>query len=126
MSGGEKKDFIQIFHFKEDTSKEGRLLTTAKIGDVYMSRLVIDPGVTTGGYYHKETRMMFYVANNPIEATFEHVITGEKKIMRLEHGKQAVHVPENIVLTTKNIGTGEAVLVFFSNKPIRSDDNFTN
>lgn len=124
MSQGGKKDFIKVFHFQEDNSKEGRLLATAKIGDVYMSRLVIDPGVTTGGYYHKETRMMFYVGNNPVEALFEHVLTGEQKKMRLEPGKQAIHVPENVIVTTKNISTGEAVLVFFSNKPLRSNDNY--
>ena len=119
----DKNRFIKIFNFVEDGSKAGRILSTAKIGDVFMSRLVIDPGVTTGNVYHKKTRIMFYVGDNPVLATFEHVITKERKEVLLNPGEKAIHVPENVALKTKNVGDTEAVIVFFSNKPIRSEDD---
>ena len=121
LGGGE--DFIKIFHFQQDNSKEGRVLSTARIGDIYMSRLVLDPGVTSGNYYHKKTRLMFYVGNNPVLATFIQVNTGERRQVLFNPGEKAVHVPEYVALSTKNIGEEEAVIVFFSNNPIRSEDD---
>jgi len=119
--GGE--DFIKIFHFQQDTSKEGRVISTARIGDTYMSRLVLDPGVTSGNYYHKKTRIMFYVGNNPVLATFVQVNTGERKQILFQPGKKAVHVPEYVAFSTKNVGEEEAVIVFLSNHPLRSADD---
>ena len=55
------EDFITHFKMKEDSSKPGRTLWSAKVGDVYMSRLIIDPDVTTGRYYHKVNKVMMYL-----------------------------------------------------------------
>ncbi|MFA4831331.1 MAG: hypothetical protein WC862_03180 [Patescibacteria group bacterium] len=116
-------DFIRIFNFIDDASKPGRMISSVKIGDVYMTRVIIKPGVITGNYYHTDTRMMFYVGNAPVKAAFEQVKTGERQEMVLEPGKQAVHIPEYVALATQNLGNVDAVLVFFSNRPLRSDDN---
>lgn len=119
-----KNRFIEVFSFKEDASKPGRMLATAKIGDVYMSRLVIDKGVVTGNYFHKKTRVMFYCANGNVLARFEHVKTHEKKEIALTRGKQVIHVPPYVALATKNVGRGKATLVFFSDRPLRSGDSY--
>lgn len=116
-------DFVDIFHFKPDRSKPGRVLDTAKIGDVYMSRLVIDPGVTTGNYFHKKTRVMFYVGGGDVLAGFEHVHTGEKKEMMVNYAKEVIHVPPYVALATKNVGHEQAILIFFSDRPIRDKED---
>jgi len=115
--------FIDVFDFKPDKSKPGRTLETAKIGDVYMSRLVIDPGITTGNYFHKKTRKMFYAGGGEILAAFEHVKTKQRKEMTLEYAKQVIHVPPNVAIATKNIGYNQAILIFFSDRPLRDEED---
>ena len=117
-------DFLQIFKFQKDESIPGRVLSSAKIGDVYMARITIAPGQVTGNKYHKETRRMFYVARGRVRGVFENISTKERRELLIEPLKQAFHLPENVALAFKNEGKGEAVIIFFSNKPVRSDDNF--
>lgn len=118
---------VQLFVFVRDAHKPGRILSTAKIGDVYMSRLIIQPGVTTGNYYHKKTKKMFYVEKGKVLGSFENVKTKEKRQIMLLPGKHVVHVPPYVAHATKNIGTRQAILVFFSNKALRSTgDTFSH
>lgn len=119
------QNFIEVFHFETDKSKPGRILSTVRMGDVYMSRLIISPGVITGNYYHKKTKLMFYVGNGTLQTIFENVKTKERKEMVLKYAKQVIHVPPYVSFATKNIGKDDIVVVYFSNKPLRSDDNFT-
>lgn len=116
-------NFVKLFRFDSDGSKPGRTMRTAKIGDIYMSVLEIEPGVTTGNYYHKNTRIMFYASGAPVKAIFEHVQTGERKEVVLKSREHAVHVPEYVAIATQNVGDAPAVLVLFSNKPLRSEDD---
>lgn len=118
------QNFIDVFQFETDKSKPGRILSTVRMGDVYMSRLVISPGVVTGNYYHKRTKIMFYVGNGTLQAIFENVKTKERKEMILKPAKQVIHVPPYVSFATKNIGKEDIVVVYFSNKPLRSEDNF--
>ena len=125
---GDKKNqendpFVQFFTFQTDTTKAGRVLSTAKIGDIYMSRLVIEPKVVTGNMYHKKMRIMFYVEQGKVTAIFEHTKTKERKEIDLIAGKHVVHVPPLVGLATKNVGKSNAVLVFFSTKRLRSPDD---
>jgi len=118
------ENFIQIFRFTDDVSKEGRVLSTAKVGDIYMSRLTIEPGIVTGNRFHKDTMRMFYVEKGKILAVFEHVDTKERQEVYMEPGRHAIHVPENVAFATKNVGKENAVIVLFTNNPSRSEDNF--
>ncbi|OGH73858.1 MAG: hypothetical protein A3C90_01280 [Candidatus Magasanikbacteria bacterium RIFCSPHIGHO2_02_FULL_51_14] len=125
MAENEANSFIQVFRFVDDTSKPGRVLSTAKIGDVYMTRLTLEPGVTSGNYYHKQTRVMFYSSGSPVLAAFEHVRTKERKEILLQPRELAIHWPEYVAIATKNVGSEPAVLVFFSNNPLRlPEDTF--
>jgi mannose-6-phosphate isomerase-like protein (cupin superfamily) len=117
-------NFISIFHFLDDQSKPGRTVSTAKIGDIYMTRMIIEPGVVVSNKYHKETRRMFYVERGNVYAVFEQVNTKKRKEMHIKPDKHAIHVPEYVAMAMKNMGKEEAVLVFFSNNPLRSEDNF--
>jgi uncharacterized RmlC-like cupin family protein len=121
MKKGIPKDFITHFTPVTDSSKPGRVLHQVKVGDIYMSRLIMDPGVTTGNYYHKVNRLMFYVGRGTVEAHFEHVHTKEKKVLRMRPGKDVIHVPAYVALTTVNKGKDEAVCIYFSNHPLRNE-----
>ncbi len=115
--------FVQIFHFTPDSSRIGRVLSSVRIGDVYMSRLTIEPGVITGNFFHLETSIMFYVEAGLIVAGFEHIETKERKEVEIKPGMQVVHVPPQVARSFKNIGSEEAVVVFFSNRALRSEDD---
>ena len=56
-----KNEFITKYNFNKDTSKAGRILESVKVGKIYISRVVMKPGVITGNYYHKETSSMYMV-----------------------------------------------------------------
>lgn len=119
------QNFIDVFQFETDKSKPGRILSTVRMGDIYMSRLSISPGVITGNYYHKKTKLMFYVGNGTLQTIFENVKTKERKEMVLKYAKQVIHVPPYVSFATKNIGKDDVIVVYFSNRPLRSEDNFT-
>ena len=74
----DSSDIVQIYQFHVDETKPGRVLSTTRIGDVYMSRLVIEPGVVTGNRYHKKTSRMFYVESGSVLAIFEDVESQKK------------------------------------------------
>ncbi|MEK7644036.1 MAG: cupin domain-containing protein [Patescibacteria group bacterium] len=118
------QNFISVFQFASDKSKPGRILSTVRIGDVFMSRLVISPGVCTGNYYHRRTKLMFYAESGQLEVVFENVKTKERQKITMKPARQVIHVPSYISFATKNISEEEAILVFFSDKPLRSDDSF--
>jgi len=127
MTSTHSDPFIEVFQLKEDASKPGRILSSVRIGNVYMSRLVIRPGVTTGNYYHKDTRLMFYVERGRVLGCFEHVKTHEREEFYLDAGKRVIHVPSCVAHATKNISEEEdAVLVFFSDKELRSEDCYSH
>ena len=113
---------VQLFELVLDTSKIGRILSSVKIGDVYMSRLIIEPGIATGNYYHRSTSIMFYVEYGSVVAGFEQVDTKEHKIMSLKPDRHIIHVPPYVAMATKNVGFDNAVVIFFSNHELRSDD----
>lgn len=118
------EDFIRFFSFEEDKTKPGRVISTAKIGDVYMSRITINPGVRIGNYYNKKTHAMFYVETGQVEAVFEQVKTKERIQKKIPAGRKAVHIPAYVSRAIKNIGKEQAVLVFFTNRRIRSGDDY--
>ncbi|PIZ95198.1 MAG: hypothetical protein COX81_01480 [Candidatus Magasanikbacteria bacterium CG_4_10_14_0_2_um_filter_37_12] len=124
MMGSE--DFIEHFKMEEDNSKPGRTLWSVKVGDVYMSRLIIDPGVTTGEYYHKVNKVMLYLESGSVLLKVENVITKERTKINLQPCKDVIHIPTFVAHPTTNIGKEPAVLVFFSNYPLRKDDDCYN
>ena len=115
-------NFIQFFNFIDDTSKPGRVLSSVKIGDVYMSRLIIEPGVTTGNIYHQTTRVMYFLSKGILLAAFEDVKSKQRQECVLRAGNKVVHLLENVAMATKNIGCESAELITFSNNPLRSED----
>jgi len=121
----EQHPFITEYTFARDDSKPGRILHTVHVGDAYVSRLVIAPGVITGNYYHKRTQVLFFVEKGDIFAALEHVESGERKEIHLRPGKHAIHVPTHVSFATKNVSDEEAVLFYFSNHPLRlTQDRF--
>lgn len=114
---------MTVCPFALDDSKPGRIMQTANVGGAFMSHLMIQPGVVTGGYYHKKTDVVMYAAYGQLQATFEQVITGESKTFILQPDRHVIHVPPYHKITTKNIGEAAALLVAFSNKPLRDRDD---
>ena len=117
-------DFITKYYFNEDKSKTGRVLEKAKVGGVYISRLTIKPKQITGGYYHKKTNTIVIVEKGTIQMKFIQIKTGEEKEMTLKPGSDIVHVPPFTAFARRNVGTGTATLIIFSNRPLRSGDDF--
>lgn len=119
MEKGKNTEFIAVSEFYANNDKPGRTLSEAKIGGVFMSELEIEPGVITGGYYHTDTEMIFYVRSGRVRIIFEQVNLVEKKEFIMESKSHVAHVPSYVRCTAENIGEENAVVVFFSNNPIR-------
>jgi len=118
------KDFIHVFNFVRDKRKSGRILSNVKVGGVYISRLMVEPGVITGNNYHKKTFLMMYVESGSILGIFENINTKERKELKIHPAKQVIHIPPFVSVATKNIGLDEAVIVIFSNRCLRLGDDF--
>tara|TARA_B100000700_G_C14877452_1_gene776372 strand:+ start:272 stop:667 length:396 start_codon:yes stop_codon:yes gene_type:complete len=118
------EDGRHIFCFEKDVSKEGRVLSHVQVGGVFMSRLVVEPGVVTGNYFYTSTHVLMSVEFGTVLARFEHVHTKEKKELQLRPGLELVEIPKKVASATKNIGTKPAVIVFFSDKPLRTSEAF--
>ncbi|MBH41517.1 MAG: hypothetical protein CL685_02285 [Candidatus Magasanikbacteria bacterium] len=117
--------FIEIFAFTEDTSKQGRVLESVKVGDVYMSRLRIAPGVTTGNYYYSDTNVLMSVECGAVMMYCENVETKERIEMKVKPGEKLIEIGPKVARATKNIGKKDAILIFFSDKPLRSSTSFS-
>lgn len=114
---------VSFYDLSPDISKPGRLMETAKVGNVYVTRLTIDPEVVTGNLYHKETEVILFVTRGRVNFKFFHIQTREDAEFVLEPGDDIVHVPANIAMASKNVGSEPAVVVYFSNKPFRDNDD---
>ncbi|MFZ2189895.1 MAG: hypothetical protein WA057_05370 [Candidatus Magasanikiibacteriota bacterium] len=119
-----KKEFITKYNFSKDTSKAGRILECVKVGQIYISRVVMEPGVITGNYYHKETNSMYMVEAGKVKFKFVQVNTKETKEMELKVGSSLVNLPPFVAIASKNCGTEKACVVVFSDRPLRSGDDF--
>ncbi len=42
----------------------------------------------------------------------------------MKPGENVIHIPPYVARSIKNVGLDEALVVFFSNKKLRSDDNY--
>lgn len=124
MTGIAHNRFIDTLPFNVDSSKSGRVLLWVRIGDIFMSRLEIQPGVVTGNYFHKDTRVTFYLGRGTVQAAFKHVETGCTSEIIIEPRKQVIHVPPLVAHATKNVGQDPAILVFFSDRKLRSGDDY--
>ena len=118
------KQFIDIFELTPDASREGRVLYTARVGNVYMSQHVIEPGTTVNAHFHKQTRNIFYVEEGKVRCRFEHIVSKEYRAFEVKPGKDVLHIPENVAHEFSNVGSVPAVLVMFSNQQPRSGDDF--
>ncbi|MBD3311474.1 MAG: hypothetical protein GF349_03190 [Candidatus Magasanikbacteria bacterium] len=116
--------FVKVFEFVPDEQKSGRILSSVKVGGVYISRLMIEPGVVTGNYYHRDTFLMMYAESGSIKGYFEHVKTKKRTDINILPAKQVIHIPPLVSHATANVGLDSAVLVMFSNKRLRSGDDF--
>lgn len=119
-----KNKFITKFNFSKDSSKLGRTLESVKIGEIFISRVIMKPGVITGNYYHKETTSMYMVEAGKVKFKFVQVNTGETKEMELKVGSGLVNMPPYVAIASKNCGNGPARVAIFSDRPLRSGDDY--
>ncbi|MEK7084442.1 MAG: hypothetical protein AAB932_04370 [Patescibacteria group bacterium] len=99
-------------------------MDSSKVGEVYIFRLFIEPGIVTGNYYHKETNTIMFVERGRVKMKFRQVHTGEAAEIDLEPGSGIVHVPPFVALATRNISYDPAVVIIFSDRPLRSGDDY--
>lgn len=119
-----KTKFVTKYNFHKDTSKIGRILESAKVGEIYISRVVMKPGVITGNYYHKKTNSMYMVEAGKVKFKFVQIDTNETKEMELKPGSSLVNMPTFVAIASKNCGKEKAVVVVFSDRPLRSGDDY--
>lgn len=119
----EETPFITTYSFAKDRNKEGRLLETTQVGDGYISRATIDPKAVLGNLYYKTTSFMCFVETGRVRLDCQNLETKEKKEIMLSPGMQAAHVPPGVAFSFKNLDPTPTVVIFFSNKLLRSPDN---
>ncbi len=118
------RDFIERFVLLKDSSRPGRILETAKVGDVYVTRVTIRPGRVTGNIFHKKTSFIQFVTSGKVEFTVKQMKTGEESTISMTPESGIVHVPPNVAVATKNVSKKSAVVVYFSNRQFRSGDDY--
>ncbi len=116
--------FIKKYSFKELSTSGRSFLESVKVGDVYISRQVIEPGNISGNHYHKETNTIFFIEQGKVRVKFKQVHTGEEKSFVMQPGDGIVHVPTYVAVASKNIGKEEAIVILLSNKAFRSGDDY--
>ncbi len=116
--------FVTEYKFNRDPSKPGRVLETVRIGEVYISRLEIEPGVVTANFYHKRTNTILFVERGKVFMKFVQVVTHETKEIVMEPGSSIVHLPTMVAIANKNIGRETAIVILFSDQQFRSGDDY--
>ncbi len=112
------------YPLRHDRTKPGRLLEVVKVGDVHISRLTIDPGVVTGNMYHKDTSVILFVIKGRLKFKFVQTQTKEEKEFVKQVGSGITYMPPYVAMADKNISDEPAIVILFSNKPLRSGDDF--
>ena len=106
VEGFDKMQFIRHYQFEKDESKTGRTLETAKVGDVFITKLTIEPRAITGNLYHKETQVILFVSKGKVLFRFVQVNTGQVKDMIIHPEQGIIHVPPYTALASKNLFSG--------------------
>ena len=116
--------FITRYKFEKDRSRPGRSLQCVKVGGVYISRVVIEPGKSIGDIYFKQTNIILFVEVGQLVMKCVQVNTKQEKEMLLGPDEGIVHLPPYVALGLKNNQKKEAVVIMFSNKALRSKDEY--
>lgn len=117
-------EFITQYPFHPDKKKPYRVLEQVQIGGVYISRLTMQPGAVTGNLYHKETNSLVFVTQGDVETTFVQIETHEQQDTRLGPASGIIHVPPFVAMAQHNNNDSVAVVILFSDKPLRSNDDY--
>lgn len=123
MSGLDANQFITEYVFQTDRSKPGRTLDTVKVGEVYISRLTMDPFIVSGNLYHENTNVILFVTAGKVRFSFIHKETGKKRDIMMEPGERIIHWPPGVACASKNLVNEQSIVYFFSNRAFRSDDD---
>jgi uncharacterized RmlC-like cupin family protein len=116
--------FITRYKSIEDRSKPKRVLDTIKVGDTYVSRLSMDADAVAGNMYHKKTNVILFVTKGFARFKFVDIKTNAAEEFEAGPEFGIVHQPPGSALAIKNICMGETVIFFFSNEPLRKDDDY--
>lgn len=116
--------FISRYSFFADKSKPHRILQTAKVAGVHISRLTMEPGVVAGNLYHKRTNVLILVTRGKVRFAFEHIKSKARTYYRADSSFGLIHQPPMTAIALKNAATDLSVAIFFSNHPLRGDDDF--
>ena len=123
MSDVTSQKFITRYPFSEDKSKAGRSLRTVRVGGVYISRLEIEPHALVANLYYKTTNFIFFVEIGRLKVKFVQVNTKEEKEMTIAPEDGIMHVPPGNAFACKNLDNTKAVMIVFSDQPLRSGDD---
>ena len=124
IPGIKQKRFITRYRFEKDMSRPGRSLQCVKVGDVYITRLVVSPSKLLGNLYYKQTNLIFFVEMGRIKLKCVQMNTKEEREMTIGPGDGIIHLPPYVAMAIKNVSKKKSVLIMLSNKPLRSDDEY--
>lgn len=116
--------FITRYKFEKDRSRPGRSLQCVKVGGVYIFRLVIEPGQVVGNIYFKQTNIIFFVEVGRLHVRCIQVNTTEEKEMMIDPSGGIIHLPPHVAVGFKNTRKENAVVIMFSDKALRSGDEY--
>ncbi len=125
MAPDNGQKFITEYLFASDGEKPGRVLDTCRVGEVFVTRMIMNPYVVTGNLYRKETNAILFVTKGKVRFSFVQVNTDERKEIVLEPHERIIHWPPFVACASKNLLNEESVVYFFSNKAFRSDDDYS-
>ncbi|MBH41516.1 MAG: hypothetical protein CL685_02280 [Candidatus Magasanikbacteria bacterium] len=123
MSKKEKTSII-VHDFVPDGSRTGRVLYSAKVRGVYVSRLVLDPGTKVGGYYYKKTVVTLYVGSGSVLGKFENITTKERKEFPITMKTGAIHLPAGVAISLENKSKKKATVIIFSDARLQTGDDY--
>ena len=119
-----EKTNIVIHDFIQDRGRPGRKLYSAKVGGVFISRLVLDPGTKVGDHYHKKTAVTLYVGSGSILGRFENVTTKKRKEVQIRPRTGAIHLPAGVAISLENMSKKKVTVIIFSDAKLNTGDEY--
>src|SRR3989344_755171 len=98
----EGRQFITRYKSQEDRSKPHRVMDTIKVGEVYVSRLAMEPGAVAGNLYHKETNAIVFVTRGCARLKFVQVKSGAAEELDADPSFGIIHQPPYSAIGIRN------------------------
>jgi len=118
MKNLEELQFITRYKFDKDRSKPGRSLQSVKVGDVYISRIEVEPYHVLGNLYYKTANIIFFLERGRVQMKCIQMNTEKENESVIHPGDGIIHIPPYTAMAWRNLESDPAVVMMISNKTI--------